>query len=344
MYKERQPASQGKPEIQKYDKKSRRLRARIIGTAALVPLLFAAVPSKAQGTQLERPGHSLQIGKTPSHEYPFALQETPHLYHSKVGFFADPSFKTHTLKYSLRAVEQKNVYMAAYEINGKTNTGRWFQTGIAYASTEPLQSQTNPGPHDRFSLVYEIWDRKNSIYPSKGGSERVSFNGIVHAGDKIEVTLKISRGGGHPASQTIVTMTAEDLYTAAVAEARFSLPKEAGEVFTGGKNRNGYITGPMTELVTEKPISGAIEPQEYVNIYPKMPDETVTEFQETALVVRGSGWQPVTVWEKQYQNKMAIPPAEKSDQLHFDVPGASRIYYPNGTNIFITRAIRQNGK
>lgn len=152
-----------------------------------------------------------------------------------------------SITYNVTANSQMDTYYygPAYLVNGLSNTGYWYQVGLAY--DWPSQ---NGGYTYGFNFAYEVFDTNgHSIFPlGQGGL--MSFNGTVHNGDPVCLGLSFSNGN--------VTMSATDWLTNAYASQTYF--GEDASYFTGlpsaPYNGNGYFSGPMTEWYHVNPYSG----------------------------------------------------------------------------------------
>ncbi len=138
-----------------------------------------------------------------------------------------------SLGYNVTAIAQKtgDGVGPAYLLNGLTDADYWYQVGVSY------DWPTNGGPNNGFTMNYEVFSSSGaSIYPTNSGGGVIQFNGPVHSGDSI--TLSLSFVGSN------VYMVAFDRNTSASAST--SYPAE-GTYFLGNNNSHGYFTGLMTE-------------------------------------------------------------------------------------------------
>lgn len=197
--------------------------------------------------------------------------------YTQVGYqYKDPSFKTNKLEYTLNAVRQDGVNWAGYEVNGRTNTGWWFQTGILYINKGQPGEDLQKG---KFNLYYEVWDTKRSVFPKGGGSGLVPFKGTVNEGDQIRVTMTMDKSD--KAAEKGITMLAEDTFTGAKATITITAPSQVGEFFQGSDGKDGRFTGLMTEFLSQKATIKRINVQEYQTIYPpNVAGEKIKFFQD----------------------------------------------------------------
>ncbi len=134
---------------------------------------------------------------------------------------------TQTLNYQVIAkplknseYSQNNGNYIAYELNGLTNNGRWYQCALQYRG------------HNKYYMIYMIWGGHN-----EGPGKIVAFNGNVNNGDKIDIKMNIR---DHK-----IYMELQDLNTGAIAKKSFS---ENANFFVGKKLVHGFYTGLMTEF------------------------------------------------------------------------------------------------
>jgi hypothetical protein len=158
-------------------------------------------------------------------------------YDEQLGLTLVQSFTAIT--YYVIAVAQHDTihdqYGPAYLVNGLTNVGYWYQTGLAY------YWPSAGGYASGFRFAYEVYaPNGTSIFPSGGGGGLSSFNGTVNAADLIIISLYFS-------SQN-VTMSASDYNTGAYASQTYSAENAAYfEGLPNGEPVNGVFSGLMTE-------------------------------------------------------------------------------------------------
>jgi hypothetical protein len=152
------------------------------------------------------------------------------------------------ITYNVTANSQmdSNYYGPAYLVNGLSNTGYWYQAGLAY------DWPYNVGGYVYgFNFVYDVFNPLGkSVFPSGGGGGLSSFNSSVSNGD--QVILGLSFSGNN------VTMSASDLTTGAHASQTYF--GESASSFVGltssSTNLNGYFSGLMTEWYHALPYYG----------------------------------------------------------------------------------------
>jgi hypothetical protein len=144
------------------------------------------------------------------------------------------------LKWNITAVSQNESYGygPAYLLNGLTDSGYWYQVGLAY--NWPFVSG---GYAEGFYLIYEVWDSTGkSIFPSSGAG-LIPFSGRINSNDTVEIRLYFSGSN--------ITMEGYDWNTTAIARISYLaygtkfVGFEDGNYFIADKN--GYFTGLMTE-------------------------------------------------------------------------------------------------
>ncbi len=169
------------------------------------------------------------------------------IYDEQVGISFATNFDR--LAYNVTAVAQsRNGTGPAYLLNGLTDTGYWYQAGIAYN-----WPTTGTDHYSGFSFAYQVWSpSKGLVYPSTGGGGISRFSGQVNPGDKVLLSIELKNG--------TAMMSAMDWSTGAYANTSFT--SEGASYFVGNgssaSNRNGYFTGLMTEWYYDQPYSGDI--------------------------------------------------------------------------------------
>lgn len=147
---------------------------------------------------------------------------------------------SNVIAYNITAIAQAspNGTGPAYLINGLTNTGKWYQLGLAYN-----WSSYYPG----FSVELSLANPTNSSSLNES-AEAENCSGIdysypfqwisnVNPNDKVLLELSLSNG--------TVNAYVKDWSTGAHADATFSDP--GATQFVGGVDDNGFFTGLMTE-------------------------------------------------------------------------------------------------
>ncbi len=144
-----------------------------------------------------------------------------------------------SIVYNVTASSQTdlNGYGPGDLVNGLTSTGYWYQAGLTFDWPYIVGGYT-PG----FNLLYAVFDpAQNVVLPTTGGGGIQSFNGLVSAGDTIQLSLSFNNGA--------VIMGANDLTTGSIASVNYSALGSSS--FTGESssivNANGYFSGLMIE-------------------------------------------------------------------------------------------------
>lgn len=136
---------------------------------------------------------------------------------------------------TVRAQNDSFGFGPAYLLNGLTDTGHWYQVGIAWNLAAGPGAQFAPG----FRFAYEVWDTNTStaIFPRAGGTIVTKFH--AQDGDLALLKLEITPSGQ-------VSMSAFDWNTSAAATASYN--SFGASQFLGFKDR---VTGFPTSLLTE---------------------------------------------------------------------------------------------
>ena len=127
-------------------------------------------------------------------------------------------------------------YSTAYELNGLSDTGDWWQIVVA---------DNWPGCNSGFEEATEVWDSLGNTGPITCDS-----NVTLSAGDLVEFTLSFQSGNG--------CLGLVDVTTGGSHRICQSQPDTGGtkwEFLSSSSNFNGYYTGPMTEVVNSTPSS-----------------------------------------------------------------------------------------
>jgi hypothetical protein len=128
-------------------------------------------------------------------------------------------------------------YPIAYELNGLSTTGDWYQVFVGYDWA---------GCSSGFEMAYAVWD-------SAGGSTAASCdaNLTLNSGDGVKMSLSLP-------SSTTACLDETDLTTTAQAHECMAQPDTGAsgfELLGSAANANGYFSGPMTEVVNPTPTS-----------------------------------------------------------------------------------------
>jgi hypothetical protein len=128
-------------------------------------------------------------------------------------------------------------YSTAYELNGLTNTGDWWQIVVA---------DNWPGCNTGFEEATEIWDNAQNSGPITCDSTVT-----LSAGDLVELTLYFGSGGNG-------CLGLKDVTTAVSHTLCDAQPNTGGtkwEFLSTAADSNGYYTGTMTEVVNSTATS-----------------------------------------------------------------------------------------
>jgi len=139
------------------------------------------------------------------------------------------------LDYNVTALPQTDSsgYGPAYLLNGLSNSGYWYQVGLAY--NWPLASGN--GFDSGFHFIWEVFTPNGTT--NNPSLSRIPDN--VNAGDVVGLSLSFSGGGN------TVTMYAMDYNTGAYSS--HSYTAGGGTIFTGASTASGTRT--PTSLMTE---------------------------------------------------------------------------------------------
>ena len=136
---------------------------------------------------------------------------------------------------TIRAQNDSSGFGPAYLLNGLTDTGYWYQVGIAWN----LPTGESAGVTQGFRFVYEVWNTNTSlaVYPRTGGTIATRF--LAGDGDTVQLSLDLTLAGQ-------VSMTAQDWNTSAHAAASYGA--FGATQFMGFKDK---VTNFPTSLLTE---------------------------------------------------------------------------------------------
>lgn len=154
---------------------------------------------------------------------------------------------------TVRAQNDSSGFGPAYLLNGLTDAGYWYQTGVAW--NLPTGSGSNFAQGFRF--VYEVWDTNTSatVFPRAGGTIVQRFT--AEDGDVVQLSLNMTSAG-------LVSMSAHDWNTSAKAAASFSA--FGASQFLGFKDKvSSYPTSLLTEWYHTLPYFCSEEPVVYSN-------------------------------------------------------------------------------
>jgi hypothetical protein len=136
---------------------------------------------------------------------------------------------------TLRSQNDSFGFGPAYLLNGLTDSGYWYQVGVAWNLGLASGSQYAQG----FRFVYEVWNTNTgrSIFPAVGGTLPARF--LAGDGDMVLLTLNMTQDGQ-------ISMTAHEWNTSATATAAYD--GFGASQFLGFKNRvSSYPTSLLTE-------------------------------------------------------------------------------------------------
>ena len=124
-------------------------------------------------------------------------------------------------------------YPTAYELNGLSSTGDWYQIII---------SDNWPGCNSGFELGYETWTASQVA-----GPVNCDATVTLHRGDTVRLGLNFS-------STSVACLDLYDVSTSTGEVVCESQPDTGATGFSptsGTANSNGYYTGPMTEIINQ---------------------------------------------------------------------------------------------
>lgn len=200
----------------------------------LAPAHAAAAPASPRGSPagpagpvaVHPPGLGVPPGARPLSGHDFYTQQGASM-NAVNGQSAGVSRLSETFRLA------SSPYPTAYELNGLSGTGDWYQIII---------SDNWPGCNSGFELGYETWDASGTSGPV-GCDPTVSLS----LGDTVRLGLNFS-------SSTVACMDLTDVSTATSQVVCESQPDTGASKFsptTGTANSNGYYTGPMTEIINQ---------------------------------------------------------------------------------------------
>jgi hypothetical protein len=136
----------------------------------------------------------------------------------------------------------------AYMLNGLTDSGYWYQIGIAYNWPTGTGSGYNPG----FYGQYDVFNPKGSVIsPQGGGGGQIILSGSVNNGDTVALNLYFNDTTG------VVEMVVNDLNTGAYGNTSYwSMGATKFVGLNGPSNSQGFFTGLMTEWYRGTPYYG----------------------------------------------------------------------------------------
>ena len=182
----------------------------------------------------------------------------PRAYDEQMILGFEQNFTSISYNVTVRAQNDTFGFGPAYLLNGLTDSGYWYQVGVAWNLGTPSGGQILHG----FRFVYEVWNtaEKVSIFPPSRGTFSTSFS----ANDQDMVLLSLEM-----APQGQVSMTAYDLNTS--ASARASYDSYGATQFLGFKERvTPYPTSLLTEWYHVVPYYCSSVPVVYSNDGPSL--------------------------------------------------------------------------
>jgi hypothetical protein len=184
-------------------------------------------------------------------------------------------------------------YSTAYELNGLTNSGDWWQVTVG---------DNWPGCNSGFEELSEIWG-----VGDVGQPVTCSPNVTLSAGDLVELTLSFHASEG---CLGLVDLTTSSNYTYCASQ-----PDSGGkdwEFLDTSSNSDGYYTGPMTEVINLT-ISNC-------------PDNTLTPRMEY-LYSSGTHVTEYTPWSDEFDLATGATCYTSSDSEQTISPGDPASYY-----------------
>jgi hypothetical protein len=169
---------------------------------------------------------------------------------------------------TLRAQNDSLGFGPAYLLNGLTDSGYWYQVGVAWSLGLASGGQYAQG----FRFVYEVWNTNTgtSIFPETGGTLPARF--VAADGDTVLLSLNMTQDGQ-------VLMTARDWNTSAKAAAGYGA--FGASQFLGFKDK---VTSFPTSLLTE-----------WYHVVPYLcSDERVVY--SNSVVTLNSAWMRIDEW------------------------------------------------
>jgi hypothetical protein len=189
-------------------------------------LLFSGESSQLQNASFP-PVFPLQAASPGGFEP--LLTPPPVVYDMQVGLTFSQNYSS--LSYNVTAVQQvdENGYGPAYLLNGLTDSGYWYQVGLAFN-----WPYVTGGYASGMGLAYMVFDNAGS--PIYGGLS--SFTGSINDGDVVLLSLTFLSGN--------VVMFAKDWNTSSTAQQTYSAM--GGSYFRGLIGAIGDDNGFFTEI------------------------------------------------------------------------------------------------
>jgi hypothetical protein len=151
-----------------------------------------------------------------------------------------------SLAYEVTAIPQADADGLGpnYLLNGLSNTGYWYQIGLAYNWETETQTSYTQG----FQATYEVFSPSGiSVFPVAGGSGSLALSGPIYQNDRVLLGIFFSEDD--------VVLSVDDATTGAYSSK--SLSAYGASIFVGNPvsslDNNGFFTGLMTEWYHEAP-------------------------------------------------------------------------------------------
>lgn len=153
------------------------------------------------------------------------------------------NYTSDSLAYNVTIVTQsdKNNIGPAYLLNGVSDTGYWYQTGVSY-------NWSGSNIAGKFAFIYQVFNPEGiSIFPDSSAGQ-MNFSGIVNTGDTILLRLQIHNN--------MVTMSAYDWNTKASASTNYKAENSTNflgllNTLSGAQTTQSSDSGQFTGLMTE---------------------------------------------------------------------------------------------
>jgi hypothetical protein len=217
---------------------------------------------------------------------------------------------------TLRAQNDSFGYGPAYLLNGLTDSGYWYQVGIAWNLGEASGGQSIPG----FRFVYEVWNTNTdtSVFPLTGGTLPTAF--LADDGDVVLLSLNMTADGQ-------IAMSAFDWNTSARATTQFY--SFGASQFLSFKNK---VSGYPTSLLTE-----------WYHVLPYICSDVPVIYSNDAIPL-SSAWMRIDEWNltgvstAQRFNSSAVGQccvfSTANAGINFQEPAVLRSLTANGTTIY----------
>src|SRR5438105_134603 len=154
---------------------------------------------------------------------------------------------------TVRAQNDSFGFGPAYLLNGLTDTGYWYQVGVAWNLPTGSRAQYDQG----FRFVYEVWNSNtgSTVFPRTGGTVAARFN--AQDRNVVELRLNLTQPGQ-------VSMSAYDWNTSARSAASYDA--FGASQFLGFKDKvSSFPTSLLTEWYHALPYLCSDEPVVYSN-------------------------------------------------------------------------------